>query len=228
LSTFNPLMKLLLVEDSERLRKTLTMGLKKAGYAIDATGDGREGLWLAQHNAYDTIILDIMLPGMDGLEVLRNLREQGQPTHVLMLTARDTVEDRVRGLRSGADDYLVKPFAFDELLARVEALCRRSYGHKRPKIKVGCLEVELNSKTVRCEGEVVELAPREYMLIELLAARQGEVISRAEIESHIYDDLADPMSNVVDSAICVLRRKLGGASRMIQTRRGLGYVLQLE
>src|SRR4030095_1252250 len=146
----------------------------------------------------------------------------------LLLTAKNTVEDRVRGLRKGADDYLVKPFALDELLARVEALCRRSYGTKRTRIVLGELTIDTGARTVTLASTPVELTPREYALLEYLALRQGQVVSRSEIEHHIYDDSADPLSNVVDSAICTLRKKMTppGAKPLIHTRRGHGYVLE--
>jgi DNA-binding response OmpR family regulator len=220
-------MRLLLVEDSPRLQRSLTTALKKAGYAVDVAGDGEAGLWLAVGNDYDTVILDLMLPRLDGLSLLEQLRAKGKQTHVLLLTARDTVEDRVRGLRKGADDYLVKPFALDELLARVEALCRRSYGTKATRIVLGELVIETGARTVTLAGVSVELTPREYALLEYLALRQGQVVSRTEIEQHIYDDSVDPLSNVVDSAICTLRKKMTapGAKPLIHTRRGHGYVL---
>ncbi len=221
-------MRVLLVEDSERLQRSVTSGLKKSGYAVDMAKDGTEGLWLAQSNDYDVIVLDIMLPGLDGLAVLERLRKANRNTHVLLLTAKDTVEDRVRGLRLGADDYLVKPFAFAELLARVESLCRRCYGQKKPKLIVCDLEIDTVRKTASRNGQSFDLSPREYALLEYLALRAGEVVSRAEIEQHIYDELTDPMSNVVDSAICSLRKKLSphDGPNLIHTRRGLGYVLE--
>jgi DNA-binding response OmpR family regulator len=221
-------MRLLLVEDSPRLQRSLTTALKKAGYAVDVAGDGEEGLWLATSNDYDTVILDLMLPRLDGLSMLERLRAGGKLTHVLLLTAKDTVEDRVRGLRKGADDYLVKPFALDELLARVEALCRRSYGTKRTRIVLGELIIDTAARAVSLGSTPVELTPREYALLEYLALREGQVVSRSEIEQHIYDDSADPLSNVVDSAICTLRKKMTppGAKPLIHTRRGHGYVLE--
>ena len=225
---FIPRMRLLLVEDSPRLQRSLTTALKKAGYAVDVTGDGAEALWLASSNDYDTIVLDILLPGLDGLSVLEQLRAIGKQTNVLLLTARDTVEDRVWGLRRGADDYLVKPFALDELLARIEALCRRSYGAKQTRLVFGEIVIDAGAKTVSRAGVVIELTPREYALVEYLALRQGQVVSRSEIEQHIYDDAVDPLSNVVDSAICTLRKKVTppGAAPLIHTRRGHGYVLE--
>ena len=223
-------MRILLVEDSERLRRSVGDALKKSGYAVDAAGDGEEGLWLAESNDYDVIVLDIMLPGLDGLSLLRRLREAGNKAHVLLLTAKDTVDDRVRGLQGGADDYLIKPFALEELLARVQTLCRRAYGMKQPRIVVGDLEIDTVAKDVFRGGQVIKLKPREYALLEYLALRRGEVVSRRDIESHIYADEADPMSNVVDSAISVLRKRitLAGSPPLIHTRHGLGYILKAE
>jgi DNA-binding response OmpR family regulator len=220
-------MRLLLVEDSKRLQETVGTALRRAGFAVDVSGDGVDGLWLAETNEYDAIVLDIMLPGLDGLELLQRLRQQGRNTHVLLLTARDTVADRVQGLQAGADDYLVKPFALEELLARVHALCRRAYDSKQTRIVVGDLEVDTAARTVSRAGSLVTLQAREYALVEYLARRAGEVVSRTDIEAHIYDGDAGLMSNVVDSAICALRRKLNAANPapLIHTRRGLGYVM---
>lgn len=215
-------MRVLLVEDSPRLQRSLGAALRKSGYAVDIAGDGEQGLWLAETNSYDAVVLDIMLPKLDGLSVVRQLRARGRDTHILLLTAKDTVDDRVRGLAEGADDYLVKPFALEELLARVHALCRRTYGGKSTSICVAGLELNTSSKTVKRGEHIVDLLPREYRLLEYLAARTGQVVTRTEIETHIYDDLATPMSNVVDSAICALRKKIG--NERIRTRRGLGYV----
>ncbi len=220
-------MRLLVVEDSERLQRSLQTALRRTGYVVDVAGDGEEGLWLATSNAYDVIILDVMLPKRDGLSVLAELRAKRCDVHVLLLTARDTVADRVQGLRAGADDYLVKPFDLEELLARVEALGRRAYGMKRDVIEIADLAVDTSARLVSRAGTRIDLTAREYLLLEYLARRRGEVVSRGEIESHIYDGQVDPMSNVVDSAVCSIRRKLGqaGEPALIHTRRGLGYVL---
>ena len=195
-------MRILLIEDSKRLQRSLAMGLRKAGYRIDVTGDGEEGLWSAESHDYDVIILDLMLPKLDGLTILRRLREQGKAVHVLILTAKDTVEDRVEGLQSGADDYLVKPFAFEELLARVQALVRRRYGIKKPFIPIGHLQIDTTKRMVTQKAKAIELPPREYALLEFLALRRGMIVSRREIEEHIYDERVEPMSNVIDAAIC--------------------------
>jgi DNA-binding response OmpR family regulator len=223
-------MRVLFVEDSKRLRTTVGAALRRSGYALDAAGDGEEGLWLAESNDYDVIVLDIMLPKLDGLSLLKRLRERGKLTHVLLLTAKDTVGDRVHGLRLGADDYLVKPFALDELLARVEALCRRAYGTKQPRLVIADLEIDTVAKEVSRAHQPVSLKPREYSLLEYLARRSGEVVTRSEIEAHIYDGTLDPMSNVVESAVSTLRKKIGvhNQAPLIHTRHGLGYVLKAE
>ena len=220
-------MKVLLVEDYVPLRKSVARGLQEAGFAVDATGDGEEGLWYARSGDYDVIVLDLMLPKVDGLTILRRLREREDPVPVLILTARDTVPDRVRGLDLGADDYLVKPFAFDEFLARVRALVRRKYETRSPSVQVGDLTVDTSRRTARRGGRTIELTPREYALLELLALRAGQVVSRTEIWEHLYDFAAEPASNVIDVYIGHLRKRLeaGGRPRLIHTRRGLGYVL---
>jgi DNA-binding response OmpR family regulator len=219
----------LLVEDSERLRRSVGAALRKSGFALDAAHDGPSGLALAESNDYDVIVLDVMLPGLDGLSLLRTLRLSGEAAHVLLLTAKDTIEDRVLGLQMGADDYLVKPFALEELLARVHALCRRAYGSKQPRLVVGDLEIDTVAKEVFRGGISVKLPPREYLLLEYLARRSGELVTRADIAAHIYDQDVDPLSNVIDSAISSLRRKIsvGGTAPLIHTRHGLGYVLKV-
>lgn len=221
-------MRLLLVEDSRRLQRSIATGLRRAGFAVDVAGDGEEGLALAEAGTYDVVVLDLMLPRLDGLSVLRQLRAGGRDTHVLILTARDRVEDRVTGLRAGADDFLVKPFAFEELLARVQALVRRRHGRKNPLIRVGALEIDTAARTVRRAGEPLPLTAREYAILEYLAARGGQVVTRGEIEDHVYDGRAEISSNAVDSAICALRRRIDmpGQPSLIETRRGQGYVLQ--
>ena len=224
-------MRILLVEDSNRLRDAVAKGLRESGYAVDATGDGNDGLWMAQENSYDVLLLDIMLPGMDGLTILEKIRDGGKQTPVLFLTAKDTIADRVNGLRRGADDYLVKPFALEELLARIDALCRRSYHQSSPRVSIDDLEIDTSAKTASRGGARLDLTAREYALLEYLMMRQGAVVSRTEIEEHIYDELVSPMSNVVDSAICNLRRKIASSEAsvpLIHTRRGQGYVLEVK
>jgi len=220
-------MRVLLVEDSDSLRASLEEALRRTGYAVDAVSDGRRGLLNAQTTAYDAIVLDWMLPEVDGLTVLRRLREKGVKTPVLMLTARDTVADRVLGLTSGADDYLVKPFALEELLARVHALARRGHGTASAVIAVGPLKLDTAARTASVRGRTVELTPRDYSLLEYLAHRAGRPVTRAELEEHLYDDRARITSNAVDAAVCALRARLeaAGCPALIHTRRGFGYVL---
>ena len=220
-------MRILLVEDYEPLRNAVAQGLREVGFAVDVTGDGTEGLWYAQGNDYDAIVLDIMLPGMDGLTILQRLRQKNQTVPILLLTARDGVEDRVRGLDGGADDYLVKPFAFDELLARVRALVRRGYGRKNPIISVGDLEIDTAKRTVSRGGTSLSLTAHEYALLEYLALRAEEVVSRTEIWEHVYDFHSMAESNVVDVYIGYLRKKIERPDlpRLIHTRRGQGYML---
>lgn len=221
-------MKLLVIEDSERLRRSLGHGLRRAGFAVDLTGDGREGLAFAEVNDYDVIILDLMLPGMDGLAVLRTLRQKGRKTHVLILSARDQVQDRILGLELGADDYLVKPFAFEELCARVRALIRRRYETKNPRIALGGVEIDTAQQKVFLGGEPVALTPSEYALLELLALRRGRVVTREQILAQIYESETDVASNVVEVLICSLRKKVQpvGAPILIVTRRGSGYLIE--
>ena len=225
------LMRLLLVEDSRRLREQVQIALKRSGYAVDAADNGDDGLWLAQNHRYDAAILDIMVPGIDGLQLLKRLRDEGDQTPVIFLTAKDSIEDRVAGLRGGADDYLVKPFALDELLARVEALCRRSYKKASPVVVVDDLRVDTTAKSASRSGVPIELTAREFAILEHLVLREGQVVSRTQIEENIYDDLVSPMSNVVDSAVCALRKKIAvspDSAPLIHTRRGQGYVLELK
>jgi len=220
-------MKVLLVEDYAPLRKSLSQGLREAGFAVDATGDGEEGLWYARSGDYDAIVLDLMLPKVDGLTILRRLRESGDRSGVLILTAKDTVGDRVRGLDLGADDYLVKPFAFEELLARLRALVRRGYQAPSPSLDVGDLSIDTSARTARRAGRTIDLTPHEYALLEYLALRAGRVVTRTEIWEHLYDFRAEPNSNVIDVYVARLRKRLEqqGRPRLIHTRRGVGYVL---
>jgi len=220
-------MRLLVIEDYRPLRQSLTKGLREAGFAVDTTGDGEEGLWYAMGNDYDVIILDLMLPGMDGLKILKKLRAKGRQSHVLILTAKDTLEDRVAGLDLGADDYLVKPFAFEELLARVRALLRRSYRKKNPRIKIKDLRIDLMTQRVWRGREEIQLTPREYVLLEYLAMRAGQTVSRTDIWEHVYEFNSSASSNVVDVYVGYLRRKIErpGKPPLIRTVRGRGYTL---
>ncbi len=220
-------MRLLVIEDYRPLQQSLTKGLREAGFAVDTTRDGQEGLWYAMGNEYDVIILDLMLPGMDGLSILSKLRANGRQSHVLILTAKDTLQDRVTGLNLGADDYLVKPFAFKELLARIRALLRRSYRKKNPRIKVQDLRIDLTTQRVWRGREEIQLTPREYALLEYLAMRAGETVSRTDIWEHVYEFNSSGSSNVVDVYIGYLRKKIErpGKPPLIHTVRGRGYIL---
>jgi len=220
-------MRLLVIEDYRPLQQSLTKGLREAGFAVDTTRDGAEGLWYATGGEYDVIILDLMLPGIDGLEILRKLRAKGLKSHVLILTAKDTLEDRVTGLDLGTDDYLVKPFAFQELLARVRALLRRRYREKNPRIKVKDLRIDLTAQRVWRGRQEIQLTPREYALLEYLAMRAGQTVSRTDIWEHLYEFSSSASSNVVDVYIGYLRRKIERPDRpsLIHTVRGRGYLL---
>jgi len=222
-------MRALVVEDYAPVRDAVVQGLTENGFAVDSSANGEEGLWFAEQNPYDVIVLDLMLPKLDGIAVLRKLRAGGSRVPVLVLTAKDEVEDRVRGLDSGADDYLVKPFAFAELLARVRALVRRKYTAS-PIIVIADLEIDTTKRSVRRAGETIALSAREYALLEYLAHRTGELVSRTEIWEHVYDFRSDAQSNVVDVYIGYLRKKLerDDATKLIHTRRGQGYVLGVE
>lgn len=219
-------MRVLVVEDSRRLRESLRLGLRRTGFAADVAADGRTGLSLAAKEPFDVIVLDLMLPGLDGLSVLRELRARNVATPVLILSARDAVEDRVKGLEIGADDYLVKPFSFDELVARLQAITRRRHGVTKSEIVVGDMVLNTATRTVTRGGRVLDLTAREYMLLRLLAARRGQTVARIEIEDKLYGLEKFPNSNVVASAISILRAKLG-EPHLIHTRRGLGYTLDV-
>lgn len=220
-------MRVLVVEDYQVLRDSLVSGLKHLGYAVDATGDGADGLWHAENHPYDVVILDLMLPKLGGLELLRRVRAGGNTVPVLVLTAKDSVDDRVAGLDHGADDYLVKPFAFEELAARLRALVRRRYDRDVAVIRIADLEIDTLKRSVQRGGEIVPLSAREYALLEYLANRAGHVVTRTEIWDHVYDAADEPWSNVLDVHISHLRRKIdqGRSTKLIHTRRGLGYLL---
>jgi DNA-binding response OmpR family regulator len=221
-------MKVLVIEDYEPLCRSLTRGLREGGYAVDFALDGQTGLEYAETAMYDVIVLDLMLPKMDGLALLERMRRREVASKILVLTARGEVESRVRALNMGADDYMVKPFAFEELLARVRALQRRRYRHTSPVIKVGDLEVDTSARIVRLRGQAVELTAREYSILEVLALRRGQIVTRDEICGRIYDFADERSSNVIDVYIGYLRKKLSrdDASPLIQTRRGLGFILE--
>ncbi len=216
-------MKLLLVEDSEELSAALVRSLGAAGYVVETARDGEEGLHLGSTGAYDAIVLDLGLPGLDGLAVLEAWRDAGVATPVLILTARGSWREKVQGLRAGADDYLTKPFRTEELLARIEALIRRSRGHASSSIDLGEIEVDLARRLVRRNGSEVTLTPHEFRTFAYLALNRGRVVSQAELTEHLYEQDFERDSNVIEVTVARLRRKLG--SGVIVTRRGHGYIV---
>jgi len=220
-------MKILVVEDEERVAHFIQKGLKEEGHAVDVSYDGEDGEFLAEVNDYDLIILDLMLPKKNGLIVCRELRAGGVATPVLMLTARDSVEDKVRGLDAGADDYLAKPFAFEELLARVRALLRRQSDNKSPVLSIADLELDPISRRVSRNETPIRLTTKEYALLEYLLRNPGKVLSRTLIGEHVWDMNFDPESNVIDVYISHLRSKIdkGFDIPLLHTLRGQGYLL---
>jgi two-component system OmpR family response regulator len=214
-------MKILVVEDNDRLRKSLVEYLRDEGFAADGAADGEDGLHRAREWDYDAIVLDVMIPAPDGFEVLRRLRAEGRTAPVLMLTARGGLDDRLHGLDSGADDYLTKPFELAELVARIRSLARRARHAPNPWIRIGALEMNTALRTITLAGGPVEFTAREYALLELLALRRDEVVSREFLYEHLFDERDDTMSNMLDVYIYKLRHKLGKG--VIRTRRGIGY-----
>lgn len=222
-------MRALIVEDDATISEFLAKGLREAGFAVDQAADGRLGLDLATSNPYDVAVVDVMLPGLDGLALVETLRRKGVRTPVLFLSARHTVDDRVKGLQAGGDDYLVKPFAFAELLARVHALVRRGSGAAEPtRLRVGDLEMDLLTREARRAGRKIELRPKEWALLEYLMRQAGRVVSKTMVLAHVYDYSFDPGTNVVDVLVHRLRDKMdhGFDTRMLHTVRGMGYVLR--
>jgi DNA-binding response OmpR family regulator len=220
-------MRLLLVEDDVKLARALAVGLRRHAYAVDVCGDGDVALRQAAVYDYDAVVLDVMLPGTDGFSACRALRERGNAAPVLMLTARDAVDDRLAGFDAGADDYLTKPFHFGELLARIRALGRRRALPLLPeRLACGRLDVNTRTQEVCVDGQLVELTAREYALLEYLCRKADAVVSREELAEHLWDDRYDPCSNVIDVYVRRLRRKLDrGPHSFIRTRRGAGYQL---
>ena len=220
-------MRVLLVEDEPRMADVIAKGLREHSYAVDVAGDGDAALYQTAINDYDVIVLDVLLPLRDGFEVCRQLRAQGNVTPILMLTARATIEDRIVGLDSGADDYLTKPFAFRELLARLRALLRRGRELRRMQLRVADLMIDTTSHRASRNENEIELTAKEYALLECLARREGQLVSRAEIAEHVWDDSFDPFSNAIEVYINRLRRKIdeGHGVKLIHTRRGEGYLL---
>jgi two-component system copper resistance phosphate regulon response regulator CusR len=220
-------MRVLLVEDDQRIAAFVAKGLRENAYAVDVVGDGEAATYMASVNSYDLVILDVNLPIKDGFEVCRELRESGSRTPIIMLTARDTVEDRVSGLDRGADDYLVKPFEFRELLARLRALLRRHSDVRPARIVVGDLEIDTLGQNVTRAGDIISLTAKEYALIEFLALNRGRVVGREEIAEHVWDETFDPFSNLIEVYIRRLRNKIDSNVErpLIHTRRGAGYIL---
>ncbi len=216
-------MRVLAVEDEPDLLGSLLKALREDGYAVDGAPDGEDGLYKAESYDYDAVVLDIMLPGIDGWEVLRRLRKT-KKTPVLMLTARDAVRDRVRGLDSGADDYLVKPFELPELLARLRALIRRSASQAQPQLEIGDVTIDTAARTVSRQGQEVTLTAREYTLLEFLALHRGELVTRTMLYDHLFDENDDTLSNLLDVHVSNLRKKL--RHDLITTRRGHGYCIE--
>lgn len=216
-------MRLLVVEDEPDLRRSLVRALVDESFAVDESADGDDGLYRALCIEYDAIVLDLMLPGRSGESVLATLRRGGRSTPVLLLTARDTVDDRVRGLNLGADDYLTKPFVLEELVARLRALIRRAQQQPAPVVTLGDLEVDLVRRRVHREGREVLLTAREFSILEQLLRHRGRVLTRTALSDHLYDDANEVMSNAIDVHVAAIRRKLGAA--VIETRRGQGYLI---
>lgn len=222
-------MRILLVEDDEKLSSFMVKGLQQAGFAVDRSGDGRDGLHLALTESYDVAILDIMLPEIDGLTIIEEMRRKGFLTPVIILSAKRSVDDRIKGLQTGGDDYLVKPFSFSELLARIQALIRRATATSEPThLTVGDLSLDLLTRSVERAGKELNVQPKEFALLEYLMRNAGRVLSKTLIMEHIWDYNFDPQTNVVDVLVCRLRGKLdkGFDKKMLHTIRGVGYVLR--
>jgi DNA-binding response OmpR family regulator len=215
------------VEDHPILAESIAQGLRKEGYAVDQALDGNDAEHMLGANTYDCVILDIMLPGKDGWSLLQTMRSNGKRAPVVCLTARDAIEDRVKGLDLGADDYLIKPFAWQELLARVRNVIRRAYGHENSRLVIDDLEIDAIGRTVSRAGQPIPLRAKEFALLHYLACRKDQIVSRSEIWEHLYDQNDESMSNVVDVYIGYLRSKVDKkfARQLIHTRRGQGYML---
>jgi len=222
-------MRMLLVEDDSQVASFILQGLREEGFAVDHAAEGEEGLHMALSEPYDAAIIDVMLPGIDGLTLIESLRKKGRKVPVLILSAKRAVDDRVRGLQSGGDDYLVKPFAFTELLARIQALIRRSSGITEPtSLRYSDLSMNLLSREVRRGDKIIDLQPREYSLLEYLLRNAGRVVSKTMIIEHVWDYNFDPQTNVVEVRVSKLREKVDRnfPEKLIHTIRGVGYVLK--
>jgi two-component system OmpR family response regulator len=224
-------MRVLVVEDDAKIAAFVIKGLEQAGFVVDHAADGQDGLHLALQESYDAAVVDLMLPGLDGLSLIEELRRQQNDTPVIILSAKRTVADRVKGLQTGGDDYLVKPFSFAELLARVQALIRRGSGAAHPtRLAVGDLAVDLLSREVTRNGAPISLQPREFALLEYLMRQAGRVVSKTMILEQVWDYSFDPQTNVVDVLVCRLRHKVDRdfEPKLIHTIRGVGYVLRIS
>ncbi|MBB71668.1 MAG: DNA-binding response regulator [Legionellales bacterium] len=221
-------MRILLVEDEAKTQAFLKKGLTEQGYVVDSAADGVEGLFLADTVHFDLIILDVMLPKLNGWQVIQELRQKNKQTPVLFLTARDSIEDRVKGLQLGADDYLVKPFAFSELMARIHSLLRRGQVHQEEVLTIADMEIDCLRHKVKRDGNIIELTQKEFALLSLLARRKGEVMSRTMIAEQVWDMNFDSDTNIIDVAIRRLRQKVDNPydTKLIHTARGIGYVLE--
>jgi len=220
-------MRILVVEDDAKIASFVVNGLKQSGFAVDRCADGEEAHILAATTSYDAAVLDIMLPKLDGLSLLRLLRKEGIKIPVIILSAKAAVDDRIKGLQAGGDDYLTKPFAFSELLARVQALIRRATDASEPtRLTVGDLSLDLLTREVRRGGEKIELQSREFALLEYLMRHAGRVVTKTMILEHIWDYSFDPQTNVVDVLVCRLRNKIDRGRKLVHTIRGVGYVLK--
>jgi two-component system, OmpR family, response regulator len=222
-------MRILVIEDDAKIASFITKGLEQAGFAVDHAADGEDGLFMATNESYDAAVIDIMLPGRDGLSIIAAMRQAKLATPVIILSAKRSVEDRIQGLQTGGDDYLVKPFTFAELLARVQALIRRSSRVTEPnRLTVGELSVDLITREVVRSGQTIELQPREFSLLEYLMRHSGRVVSKTMILEHIWNYHFDPQTNVVDVLVCRLRNKIDRdyEQKLIHTIRGVGYVIK--
>ncbi len=222
-------MRILVVEDDSKIGAFLKKGLQEAGYAVDLARDGEKGLDLFSTQPYDAAVVDLMLPKLDGLSMIETIRRQGNTTPVLILSAKRSVDDRIRGLQHGGDDYLVKPFSFGELLARIQALIRRDSGNSEPRIlSAGSLQLDLLQRSVERDGQPIPLSAREFSLLEYLLRNKGRIVSKTSILEKIYDYSFDPQTNVVDVLVCRLRNKIDKEHeyKLIHTVRGMGYVLK--
>jgi len=221
-------MRITLIEDEKQLANIIKKGLQEEGYSVDVAHDGEEGLYMVENFPSDVVILDIMLPVLDGISILSSMRKKGIKTPVLLLTAKDTITDKIKGLDSGADDYLTKPFEFGELLARIRALIRRKADIKDTVIRIGDLEINTANHEIKRGGKIVQLSSKEYAMLQYMAYNKDKIVSRTDLIEHIYDENFDANSNVLDVYVNYLRNKIdkGFKKKLIHTVRGAGYILK--